>query len=126
MSGPVERERRASNDDVRSHIVNSLFWRKAEDGTPEETLISFTKVYEEDPGDVQAGAKTRYLMLAGESAAQSVLFEMRWAGAGLGLGWEGLEMGYGDGSAMQRGVGGDALPEISVGGRMSWRRENRG
>jgi hypothetical protein len=72
MSGPVDRERRASNDDVRSHIVNSLFWRKADDGTPEETLISYTKVYEEDPGDVQAGAKTRYLMLAGKSAGRLV------------------------------------------------------
>jgi hypothetical protein len=104
MSGPVERERRASNDDVRSHIVNSLFWRKAEDGTPEETLISFTKVYEEDPGDVQAGAKTRYLMLAGESADSASWFEA-WAG----LGWAGKdrerERGAEMGAAMQFGSG---------------------
>ncbi|KAK8845463.1 hypothetical protein IAR55_006176 [Kwoniella newhampshirensis] len=49
-----------SNDDVRNHIISSLFSKRAEDGTAEETLISFLKVYEDD-GD---GQKTRYLMLA--------------------------------------------------------------
>ena len=60
MSGPP---RPASSDEVRTHIVSSLFSRKDEQGTPEETLISFLKVFEQEDG---SGYKTRYLMLAGE------------------------------------------------------------
>lgn len=56
----------ASADDVRQHIINSLFWRKDASGTAEETLISFVKVLEDEGGDE---LKTRYLMLAGESRA---------------------------------------------------------
>ncbi|WVQ80381.1 hypothetical protein IAT38_002486 [Cryptococcus sp. DSM 104549] len=52
--------RAPSTDDVRSHIIASLFSRRAEDGTAEETLISFVKVYESDDG----GQKTRYLIVA--------------------------------------------------------------
>lgn len=52
-------------DDVRQHIIDSLFVRKDATGTAEETLISYLKVYE-DEGDTgpEGGAKTRYLMLA--------------------------------------------------------------
>lgn len=70
MSGPPKT---GPVDEVRQHIISSLFSRKAEDGTPEETLISYVKVYEDESGAdvVQPGsssAKTRYLMLAGESS----------------------------------------------------------
>ena len=68
MSGATS-DRRLSVDDVRQHIINSLFWKKDESGTADETLISFLKVYEEEPGD-KTGPKTRYLMLAGESGSQ--------------------------------------------------------
>ncbi|ORY34282.1 exocyst complex component Sec3-domain-containing protein [Naematelia encephala] len=56
--------RQQSSDDVRQHIISSLFSRKDEDGTPDETLISFLKVFEEDPQDPNGGLKSRYLMLA--------------------------------------------------------------
>ncbi|OCF36139.1 exocyst protein [Kwoniella heveanensis CBS 569] len=56
--------RQPSADDVRQHIISSLFARRGDDGTPEETLISFIKVYEEDPADPTGGQKTRYLMLS--------------------------------------------------------------
>ncbi|KAK4686866.1 exocyst complex component 1, partial [Tremellales sp. Uapishka_1] len=52
----------SSADDTRQHIVSSLFARRGEDGIPEETLISFLKVYEDEGGN--EGQKTRYLMLA--------------------------------------------------------------
>ncbi|KIR55087.1 exocyst protein [Cryptococcus gattii Ru294] len=48
-------------DDVRAHITASLCAQRAPDGTPEETLITFLKVYEEDPA---GGTKSRYLILA--------------------------------------------------------------
>jgi hypothetical protein len=60
MSGPP---RPPSSDEVRTHIISSLFSRKDEQGTPEETLISYLKVFEQEDG---SGFKTRYLMLAGE------------------------------------------------------------
>lgn len=53
-----------SSDEVRQHIISSLFNKKDAEGTPEETLISYLKVYEQDEGG--GGFKTRYLMLAGE------------------------------------------------------------
>ena len=59
----IPMSRSTSNDEVRQHIVSSLFSRRAEDGTPEETLISYLKVYEDEGGG--GGAKTRYLMLSG-------------------------------------------------------------
>ena len=66
MSVPRTREvstaSTANGDETRQHIVNSLFSKRAEDGSMEETLISYVKVNEHDQGDV----KTRYLMLAGE------------------------------------------------------------
>ena len=58
-------QRTPSSDDVRQHIVQSLFSRYDEQGTAEETLISYVKFYE-DEGD--GNQKTRYLMLAGKSA----------------------------------------------------------
>ena len=57
-------QRTPSSDEVRHHIIQSLFSRYDEAGTAEETLISYLKIYE-DEGD--GNAKTRYLMLAGES-----------------------------------------------------------
>nr|XP_019014642.1 exocyst protein [Kwoniella pini CBS 10737]OCF53423.1 exocyst protein [Kwoniella pini CBS 10737] len=60
----AQHSRQPSFDDVRQHIISSLFARRDEDGTPEETLISYLKVYEEDPGDGQGGQKSRYLMLS--------------------------------------------------------------
>ncbi|WWD22409.1 hypothetical protein CI109_106900 [Kwoniella shandongensis] len=61
MSG--QHVRQPSADDVRNHIISSLFTKRGDDGTPEETLISYLKVYEDDGGD-GSGPKTRYLMLA--------------------------------------------------------------
>lgn len=55
-------QRTPSSDEVRHHIVQSLFSRHDEQGTAEETLISYIKVFE-DEGD--GNQKTRYLMLAG-------------------------------------------------------------
>lgn len=56
-------------DDVKQHIISSLFSRYDENNTLEETLISFVKVHEDDSGVDGApnggvGVKTRYLMLA--------------------------------------------------------------
>ncbi len=59
----------SSSDETRQHIINSIFSKSDEDGTPEETLISYVKVYEEEPGAQEVGPKTRYLMLAGEFSA---------------------------------------------------------
>lgn len=56
--------RPAPVDDVRQHIIDSLFSRKDPAGTPEETLISFVKVYEDEGGGGADAIKTRYLMLA--------------------------------------------------------------
>lgn len=58
--------RTSSQDDVRSHITASLWAQRAPDGTPEETLIAFLKVYEEDSA---GGTKSRYLILAGKTAS---------------------------------------------------------
>ncbi|WWC58251.1 uncharacterized protein I303_100789 [Kwoniella dejecticola CBS 10117] len=60
----AQHTRQPSSDDVRQHIISSLFSRRDEDGTPDETLISYLKVYEEDAGDGHGGQKSRYLMLA--------------------------------------------------------------
>lgn len=54
---------RSSSDEVKAAIVASLFARKDETGTPEETLVSYLKVNEQEGGQTKA----RYLMLAGES-----------------------------------------------------------
>jgi hypothetical protein len=61
--------RPSGTDDVRQHIISSLFSRTDETGTAEETLISFVKVQEDESGpdgapSGGAGVKTRYLMLA--------------------------------------------------------------
>ena len=56
----------SSSDETRQHLISSNFSRKDEDGMPEETLISYVKVYEEDPQAQESGTKTRYLMLAGK------------------------------------------------------------
>ncbi|WVQ93808.1 hypothetical protein IAU59_000886 [Kwoniella sp. CBS 9459] len=63
-SNPQTHARQPSADDVRQHIISSLFARRGDDGTPDETLISYIKVYEEDPADPTGGQKTRYLMLS--------------------------------------------------------------
>ena len=55
----------ASTDDVRHHIMSSVLARRGPDGQPEETLISYIKVYEQDEGGT--GFKSRYLILVGES-----------------------------------------------------------
>lgn len=55
-----------SSDDTRHHIVQSLFSKTDDNGTAEETLISYVKVYEDDSGPEGMEQKTRYLMLAGE------------------------------------------------------------
>jgi len=51
-------------DDTKHHIVQSLFSKVDEQGTADETLISYLKVYEDEG---EGGQKTRYLMLAGMS-----------------------------------------------------------
>ncbi len=66
MSAPQSRSV-SSSDETRQHLTSSIFSKKDEDGTLEETLISYVKVFEEDPQDTAEGAKTRYLMLAGVS-----------------------------------------------------------
>lgn len=55
----------SSSDDTRLRIVRSLFARKAEDGTLEETLVTYLRVKEDDG---HGNAKTRYLFLAGRSS----------------------------------------------------------
>jgi hypothetical protein len=83
----------AAPDDIRAHIVASLFSRYDESGTAEETLISFVKVYERDdaggggggggstPGPSSAtmpgGDKTRYLMLAVTKLGKVVLHKAK-------------------------------------------------
>lgn len=79
-------------DDVRAHIIASLFSRYDESGTADETLISFVKVYERDdaaggggggstPGPSSAtmpgGDKTRYLMLAVTKLGKVVLHKAK-------------------------------------------------
>ncbi|GMK58498.1 hypothetical protein CspeluHIS016_0505300 [Cutaneotrichosporon spelunceum] len=51
----------SSGEDTRALIVRSLFSRKAEDGTLEETLVSYLRVKEDDG---HGSLKTRYLFLA--------------------------------------------------------------
>ena len=53
-------------DDTKHHIVQSLFSKVDEQGTADETLISYLKVYEDEG---EGGQKTRYLMLAGMSTS---------------------------------------------------------
>jgi hypothetical protein len=66
-----------TSDDTRHHIVQSLFSKTDEQGTVEETLISYVKVYEDEgASNGQPGGgepKTRYLMLAGESFSSCVI-----------------------------------------------------
>lgn len=81
-------------DDIRAHIIASLFSRYDESGTAEETLISFVKVLERDdsaPGSSSAGTpgvgpgesggaggdKTRYLMLAVTKLGKVVLHKAK-------------------------------------------------
>ncbi len=52
----------SSSEDTRTRIVRSLFSRKAEDGTLEETLVTYLRVKEDDG---HGAVKTRYLFLAG-------------------------------------------------------------
>lgn len=52
----------SSSDETRTRIVRSLFSRKAEDGTLEETLVTYLRVKEDDG---HGSAKARYLFLAG-------------------------------------------------------------
>ncbi|KAL7418847.1 hypothetical protein Q5752_006531 [Cryptotrichosporon argae] len=63
----------AAVDETRQQIVASLFARHAEDGTAEETLITYIKVHEEDEG----GAKTRYLILAVTKLGKCVLHKAK-------------------------------------------------
>ena len=74
----------SGQDDVRAHIVASLFSRYDETGTAEETLISFVKVHERDdvgtPGPQTGGGggeKTRYLMLAVTKLGKVVLHKAK-------------------------------------------------
>lgn len=67
-----------NSDDVRSHIIASIFSRYDEQGTAEETLISFVKVHEHDEGGGgQGGEKTRYLMLAVTKMGKVVLHKAK-------------------------------------------------
>lgn len=73
-------QRTPSTDEVRHHIVQSLFSRHDETGTAEETLISYLKIFE-DEGD--GNQKTRYLILAGTSLSACLMTTMdvgRWGG----------------------------------------------
>lgn len=75
----------SSADDVRAHIVASLFSRYDETGTADETLISFVKVHERDDVATSAagqasgggGDKTRYLMLAVTKMGKVVLHKAK-------------------------------------------------
>lgn len=60
------------SDETRQHIIASVFSRNAADGTPEETLISYVKVYEQE-GEGSAGLKSRYLLLAGELSTSDTI-----------------------------------------------------
>ncbi|BEJ16672.1 hypothetical protein CspHIS471_0600730 [Cutaneotrichosporon sp. HIS471] len=51
----------SSSEDTRTLIVRSLFSRKADDGTLEETLVTYLRVKEDDG---HGSSKTRYLFLA--------------------------------------------------------------
>ena len=68
LPGDMSAFQPAPPDEVRQHIISSIFSRKAADGTLEETLISYVKVYEQEG---EGEAKTRYLMLAGRCLAVS-------------------------------------------------------
>ncbi len=59
-------------DETRQHIIASLFNRRGPDGLPEETLIAYLKVYEDEEPSAGEEPKTRYLMLAGGSCIHSV------------------------------------------------------
>jgi hypothetical protein len=59
----ASQQRPAAVDDTKHHIVQSLFSKVDEQGTADETLISYLKVYEDEG---EGGQKTRYLMLAGK------------------------------------------------------------
>jgi hypothetical protein len=58
----ASQQRPPAVDDTKHHIVQSLFSKVDEQGTADETLISYLKVYEDEG---EGGQKTRYLMLAG-------------------------------------------------------------
>jgi hypothetical protein len=77
MSVPHSRTA-SSSDETRRHIISSIFPPRDEDGIPEETLISYVKVYEEEAGSPEGGAKTRYLMLAGRSTLKLVIMSLIW------------------------------------------------
>lgn len=69
----------SSSDETRHRIVRSLFSRKAEDGTLEETLVTYLRVKEDDG---HGNAKSRYLMLAGgygREVRRGVREERVWA-----------------------------------------------
>lgn len=71
----------SSRDEERA-LTRSLFSKRDDDGTLEENLLSFIKVFEEDGGH----GKTRYLMLAGTygkvvSAASLTYSQQAWAPA---------------------------------------------
>lgn len=51
-------------EDVQVLINRSLFSRTDADGTLEENMIDYLRIYEQDPGG--GASKTRWLMLAGE------------------------------------------------------------
>jgi hypothetical protein len=59
----ASQQRPPAVDDTKHHIVQSLFSKVDEQGTADETLISYLKVYEDEG---EGGQKTRYLMLAGK------------------------------------------------------------
>lgn len=89
----------SSSDETRRHIISSIFPPRDEDGIPEETLISYVKVYEEEAGSPEGGAKTRYLMLAGRSNPQT-----RYHVADLEVSDEVREGGHPQGEAQQQPV----------------------
>ncbi|WVQ76259.1 hypothetical protein IAR50_005924 [Cryptococcus sp. DSM 104548] len=66
--------RSTSQDDIRAHINSSLFSRRGPDGTPEESLIGFLKVYEVE---ADGGSKTRYLILAVSKAGKVVIHKAK-------------------------------------------------
>ncbi|ODN76094.1 hypothetical protein L202_06031 [Cryptococcus amylolentus CBS 6039] len=66
--------RSTSQDDVRAHINSSLFARRGPDGTPDETLIGFLKIYEIE---ADGGSKTRYLILAVSKSGKVVIHKAK-------------------------------------------------
>ncbi|TYJ51662.1 hypothetical protein B9479_007750, partial [Cryptococcus floricola] len=68
--------RSTSQDDIRAHINSSLFARRGPlaDGTPDETLIAFLKIYEME---ADGGSETSYLVLAVSKSGRVVIHKAK-------------------------------------------------